>query len=414
MISASATVIRTRYASGDPRLQEAGRLRAGGLNQIMTWLLSAFAFVLATDLRLAGDKSIAMRFGYACLLLGLVGVIKRRTIVLPGSGFWWLLGFVCWSSFSLLWARFPDTAQHKILLYIAVFAVTAIIPQYAWDVSVRSRLMDAYLAGCALGIGGTAINFALGNSYSSQGEVAAEGRYSYNTDPNYLALALVIGIPMALHRAGTVSARWQKVIALLYVPAAVAAVFLTGSRGALIAVVVVVLVYALFSGVRAPALLLVGAGLCVLIGALLPAQISERFAGIPDELRYGTLSDRRGLWDRGKAVVAEHPLEGIGVGATSGTMDIAAHNTPLELTMEGGVVSLSLFYGTLLVGLYGAWRSNRKEARALIALWAAWVAGSMSLSWELDTNTWFLFAMLFSAASARPVDAGFDTSSSQV
>jgi O-antigen ligase len=413
MIFASTTTIPTLYTSADLRFQGIGTLRNGRLNQVMTWLLSAFAFVLPVDLRLAGDKSVAMRLGYVCLLLGLAGLIKRRDIMLPTAGFWWLLAFVSWCSFSLVWARFPDIAQHKILLYIAVFAVTAIIPQYAWDDRVRARLMDAYLAGCVLGIFGTVMNFTLNNSYVSEGEVVAEGRYSYNTDPNYLALALVIGIPLALHRAGSVSARWQKVLELLYVPAAVAAVFLTGSRGALIALVMIVLVYSLFSGLRAPALLLGGVGLCVLIGALLPAQISERFAGIPDELRYGTLSDRRELWDRGKAVIAEYPFEGIGVGATSGTMDIAAHNTPLELTMEGGVVSLSLFYGAILVGLYGAWRSNRKESRALIALWAAWVAGSLSLSWEIDTNTWFLFAMLFSAASARPIDSVFHTSASQ-
>ncbi|MDR3727266.1 MAG: O-antigen ligase family protein [Terracidiphilus sp.] len=413
MISASAAAIHTLHASADTGLEEVQGLRTGVLNEAMTLLLTAFAFVLPVDLRLAGDKSIAMRIGYACLLLGLAGLIKRRTIVLPGAGFWWLLGFVGWSSFSLVWARYPDVAQHKILLYIAVFAVTAIIPQYAWDEKVRARLMDAYLAGCVLGIVGTAMNFALGNPYTSEGEVAAEGRYSYSTDPNYLALTLVIGIPLALHRAGSVSARWQKTIELLYVPAAVAAVFLTGSRGALIALLMVILVYALFSGVRAPALLLAGAGLCMVIGALLPAQISERFTSIPEELRYGTLSDRRELWDRGKTVVSEHPLEGIGVGATSGTMDIAAHNTPLELAMEGGVVSLSLFYGALLVGLYGAWRSNRKESRVLIALWAAWIAGSLSLSWEINSITWFLFALLFSTASARPVEACFHTSASQ-
>lgn len=413
MISASASAIHTLHASASPHLQGVRSMQIGGLNQVMTWLLSMFVFVLPVDLRLADDKSIAMRIGYVCLLLGLAGLIKRRTIVLPGAGFWWLLGFIAWCSFSLVWARFPDAAQHKVLLYIAVFAVTAIIPQYAWDDRVRARLMDAYLVGCVLGILGTAMNFALGNPYTSENELVAEGRYSYGTDPNYLALALVIGIPLALYRAGSVSAQWQKTIELLYVPAAVTAVFLTGSRGAVIALIVVVLVYALFSGVRAPALLLAGAGLCVVIGALLPAQISERFAGIPDELRHGTLADRRELWDRGKAVVAEHPLEGIGVGATSGTMDIAAHNTPLELTMEGGVVSLGLFYGALLVGLYGAWQSNRKESRALIALWAAWIAGSLSLSWEINSITWFLFALLFSAASARHVEAGFHTSATQ-
>jgi O-antigen ligase len=94
-------------------------------------------------------------------------------------------------------------------------------------------------------------------------------------------------------------------------------------------------------------------------------------------------------------------LEGIGAGATSGTFGIAAHNTPLEFMMEGGAVSVGLFYGALALGLWGVWKSDRKEARPLISAWSAWFAGTFSLSWEINTITWFMFALLFSAASPR-------------
>jgi len=363
--------------------------------------MSAFAFVLPTDLRLSGYKSVAMRLGYACLLLGIAGLIKRRAFVLPRIAFWCLFGFVAWSCCTLTWARFPEEGQHKLLLYIALFTITAMIPQYAWDVRVRNRLMDAYLAGCYLGIAGTAVNFALGNPYAPPGDEAVEGRYSFGVDPNFLALALVIGIPLALYRAGLVSAGWRRALFFLYVPAALAGVFLTGSRGALLALLVAIVVYALFAGLRAPARIVAGAVLCLAIGALFPGQISDRFVGIPDELRYGTLSDRRELWDRGTAVIAEHPLAGIGAGATSGRFGIAAHNTPLEFMMEGGAVSVGLFYGALALGLWGVWKSDRKEARPLISAWSAWFAGTFSLSWEINTITWFMFALLFSAASPR-------------
>jgi O-antigen ligase len=372
------------------------------LESVVLWLLTAFAFVLPTDLRFAGEKSIAMRLGYACLLLGMAGLMKRRAFVMPRIAFWWLAGFVGWCACSLSWARFPEAAQHKVLVYVVMFAVTAIIPQYAWDVRVRVRLINGYLAGCGLGILGTIVNFALRNPYSAPGDLEeSEGRYSFGTDPNYLALALVIGIPMALHRFGTATARWQRVLALLYVPAALIGVFLTGSRGALLAVLVGLLVYAVFAGLRAPGLMLAGAGLCLAIGALLPGQISDRFVGIPDELQHGTLSDRRELWDRGIVIAAEHPFEGIGAGATAGEFDIAAHDTPLELMMEGGAVSVGLFYGALLLGIWGAWKSDRKEGRALIAACSAWFVGSLSLSWEVNTITWFMFAVLFSADAPR-------------
>lgn len=400
MISES-TAIRAACDPAVPDLRAAVTERSAVLDRVILCLFSAFAFLLPTDLRFSGYKSIVMRLGYACLLLGIVGVIRRRAFVLPRTGFWWLFGFVAWSCFSLAWARFPEAAQHKAILYIAVFAVTAIVPQYAWNTRMRTRLMDAYLAGCALGIVGTAVNFALGSPYSPPGDVEVEGRYSFGADPNYLALALVIGIPLALHRASLVTVRWQRVLAVLYVPASLIGVFLTGSRGALLALVVAIFAYSLFTGRRAPLLMLAGLTLCLAIAALLPGQISERFATIPDELRFGTLSDRRQLWDRGISVIAQHPLEGIGAGATAGEFDIAAHNTPLELMMEGGSVSVGLFYGALLIGIWGVWTSDRKEARTLIAAWSAWMVGSLSLSWEINTITWFMFALLFSAASGR-------------
>lgn len=401
MTYSSATAIRAPFARAEHAHRASGKVGAAALERITVWLLSAFAFTLPTDLRLAGDKSIEMRLGYACVLMGIAGLMKRGAFVVPRMGFWWLTGFVAWSSFSLAWAQYPEIAQHKVLLYAVIFAVTAIIPQYAWDARVRLRLMDAYLAGCVLGSLGTIVHFALGIPYSASGDTEMEGRYSFGTDPNYLALALVIGIPLALYRSSLVTERWQRVLTWLYIPAAMAGMFLTGSRGALVALLVAIVVYAAFAGLRAPALILAGAGLCVAVGMLLPAEILDRFTSIPDELKYGTLSDRRELWDRGTMIIAQHPFEGIGAGATSGAFDIAAHNTPLELMMEGGAVSLVLFYGALLLGIRGMWMSDRKEGRTLIAACSAWFVGSLSLSWEIQTVTWFMFAMLFSADPPR-------------
>jgi O-antigen ligase len=136
-----------------------------------------------------------------------------------------------------------------------------------------------------------------------------------------------------------------------------------------------------------------------------PSQISQRLSTIPDELRHGSLSDRRDLWDRGQAVAREHPIEGIGAGATTGKLEIAAHNTPLELMMEGGAVSVVLFYGAMLFGLTSLWKTDSREGAAMTALCAAWVVGSLSLSWEVNTITWFILTMLFSAGSPRCISA---------
>jgi O-antigen ligase len=170
------------------------------------------------------------------------------------------------------------------------------------------------------------------------------------------------------------------------------------------ALVAAVVAYGLLTGGKTRVFLGAGVMLCLIVAGLLPLQLSERFATIPDELQYGTLSDRRELWDRGTAVVKDHLLEGVGAGATTGMFDVAAHNTPLELMMEGGAVSLAFFYGAFLLGIARAWRSDRREASAMIAVFIAWLVGSLSLSWEVDTVTWFILAILFSAGSPRSAD----------
>ncbi len=375
--------------------------RSTRLDFVVVTALSLFAFILPTDLRTPTGTSIAMRLGYASLLLGSIGVIKRRSTVLNLPGLWCLLGFLLWSSCTFAWAEYPAAAQHKILTYWALFLVAAIIPQYAWEPRVRERLIDSYVAGCWLGVIGLAVNFAAGVAYAAEGADEMEGRYSFSTDPNYLALALVIGVPLVLFRSTTVKATWQKAVCWLYVPAAVVGVVLTGSRGALLALAAAVVAYALLAGAKARVLLGAGALLCLLVAGLLPSQVSERFASIPEELRHGTLSDRRDLWVRGTRVAEDHPVEGIGAGATAGLFDVAAHNTPLELTMEGGAISVGLFYGAFLLGIGRAYKSDPREANAMIAASAAWLVGTLSLSWEVDTVTWFILAILFSAGSSR-------------
>ena len=142
---------------------------------------------------------------------------------------------------------------------------------------------------------------------------------------------------------------------------------------------------------------------CVILLLALPSSVLGRFATIPDELSHGTLSDRRDLWEQGTTVVEQNPVQGIGAGATAGLFGIAAHNTPLELLLEGGAVGFALFYGAIIMGVYRVWKVNPRERVALLAACAAWVVGTLSLSWELDTVTWFIFALLISAGAARQV-----------
>lgn len=402
------TRYRVQPSGGDAKTgatAESHSRASRALQGITVWLFTAFVFLLPTDLRFGGDKSLAMRIGYLCVFLGVVAILKRRTLQVPPAGFWFLFGFVLWSSCTLLWARYPAVAEHKLIEYWRLFIIVAVFIQYAWQESVRQRLMDAYVAGCWIGVMGLFFHFIAGTPYLAEGELEFEGRYTFGTDPNYLALALVIGIPLALYGALKAERRWQKWALLSYVPAGFAGLLLTGSRGAWVTLLAIVLLSGLMLRGRVRALVLGTVVLLVAAPFVLPGQVMERMSSIPDELRYGSLSDRTELWQRGSAVVMEHPLNGIGVGAAEGMMSIAAHNTPLELTMESGAIGLLLFYAAWAFSVRGTWKADHREGLAATFMFFAWFVGSASLSWEVNGATWYLLAILIAAGSARRTSA---------
>ena len=57
---------------------------------ILLWLLSIFVFALPTNPHFHGDISVTLPVGSLCVLLGALGVMKRRAIVVPGLGLWCL------------------------------------------------------------------------------------------------------------------------------------------------------------------------------------------------------------------------------------------------------------------------------------------------------------------------------------
>ena len=370
---------------------------------LVAGLLSIFVFALPTDLHPLGGISVTLPVGSLCIVLGVLGIMKSRTTVVPTFGVWCLLAFVVWSTFSLAWAEYPDTTMQKLIKYWEYLPMTWVITQYVWDRRIRIRLFDAYLAGCWLGVLGTLFNYAIGNEFYIPGAdaIEQEKRYSFSTDVNYLALALVIGVIIALYRIYSDRTWWKQILFLLYIPAAFLAIALTGSRGALLALVGAIVTFAIVTDMRKRIAIIVGTIALLTLISVLPPSVTWRLSTTSNEISHGDLDGRAGLWQHGMILVEEHPLVGVGVGGTFGALDYAAHNTPLELLIEGGVVSLVLFYVGVSYSVYCVWKIAGQEGTALVVICAAWLVGTLSISWDANPNTWFIFAMLLSAGRAQ-------------
>jgi O-antigen ligase len=364
-------------------------------DRVALCLLLASVFFLPSDLRVAGGKSLVSIFEFTSLIFALFGMFKRRSWTPPAAGILLLSAFVVWSTCMLAWTPYPAEGIWQVLQYWRLLPLAWLVTQYAWSNRVRNQLYDAYVVGCWLGFIGLVQGVVSGSSYTS-GDQEFEGRYSFGTDPNYLALALVIGIPFACQRAVSAESRWLRRAATCYVPAAALAVALTGSRGGLIALLVAACGYAIRSTARIR--LLIFSVMAVLLLVTFSASFisTQRFQSIPQELESGTLSDRKGLWVEAIAVFEQNPLTGLGIGAPEGLLSIAAHNTALEVLMAGGMISFLLFYSPFTLAMVQLDRVRSSESKWLLVVCAVWLVGTMALSWDDNPISWFLFAILWS------------------
>lgn len=202
---------------------------------------------------------------------------------------------------------------------------------------------------------------------------------------------------VAVYLAGLAAAGDR--IAAVGAGAAGLAVVLSGSRGALGALLVGLLILALArwraSGSRRATLAVAGAaGLVVLLAVMLPATRARLLGDTP--LAWSTVNGRRWLWSDTLDLVAAHPLLGVGpsgfvdaVGAHhslgwaaqvgSANPPDSAHNLILQALAAGGILIAGLLLALGVVWGLQAVRSLRTDPQPTAAAGSAVIAGATAL-----------------------------------
>ena len=259
------------------------------------------------------------------------------------------------------------------------------------------------------------------------------GNYS---DPNDLALAFVISIPMCLAllflaRSWIWKTAWSAAILVMTY-----AIFLTGSRGGFLSLIVTtaVCMWAFAIRGRRLYLLVVAATLSVIVllssGGMLIGRLKSTFNLKDDTAAYGSSQARQASFWRSIEVTKEHPLFGVGPGNFAQVSNDwhVAHNSFTQMSSEGGVPAFFLYVLILWCGFKNIratkrFVSRRREtnllAKALHASLVGYVAGSCFLSVNYEffpyflvayTTTLFLIAKKFEAQS-RKLEAPRQTTS---
>ena len=320
-------------------------------------------------------------------------IIERRVLAPPKSWVAWA-AYILLASLSALWtidAAGTALVLGQIVQLFLLYSVLAIYPAERRDV----RLLGAIIAAS-----GTLISMASLIGYAS-GYRTQQDRLSitYNglvLDPNHLAASLLLPIALAVGTLFETRDYRLRLAAGASTVCMIAALFLTGSRGALIALAVMLLYLALRTRFRLRILALMAiAGLA----SLLQPTVWARFA---DKGLTGG-SGREFIWDVGKMAFKDYWLTGAGIGAFPAAYNHEllrtyqpifegwsrpAHNAYLSAAVELGIL------GAVLL-IYAWWRSWN-DARGNVVIEAA-IIGLAAASYFLDVlflkYIWLAFAM---------------------
>jgi O-antigen ligase len=226
-----------------------------------------------------------------------------------------------------------------------------------------------------------------------------EGTFAGNySNPNDLALAIVISLPLCLAllflcRRSVWKAAWA--LAMLVMTYAV---FLTGSRGGFISFIVTAAVGLWEFAIRGRRrYLIVLAGLAGVIlwlfsNGMLAGRLKATFNSQEEVASaYGSAQARQELFWRSVEVTKEHPLFGVGPGSfqeLSGNWHVT-HNAFTEMSSEGGMPAFTLYVLILWFGFKNvkatkrlAWDQSQSGllATALHASLVGYVVGSLFAS----------------------------------
>ncbi len=326
---------------------------------------------------------------------------------------WCLAGIMVLAVVSYFWTIDQTASLSKASTFIQLFAATSCVglamrqlgrrgfPAIAWGLMIGA-LASAFMVFYAE-INHTFVSAA---SYEYLLERVSAGA----SDPNDIALSMVITLPVFLVQP-------SRVIKLLVVPVGIA-ILLTGSRGGILAAVVMLLSFIFLSffnknprgqrSVRPWQIIVASIAVVVLGSIFLPAKIIARFQSIPSQLTGGTLTNRTILWKAAWNGILNRPLTGYGIGSSptyefahSGYL-LVTHNVWLAFFLEIGVFGFVLFLVSFVVAFRGGFRL-RADVPWLLPSLVALFAGTYALAWDYNKLLWLLLVLGGYAAAEHRV-----------
>jgi O-antigen ligase len=315
-----------------------------------------FAFLVPFDAvaAVSGGVTITLLAGLgAGAVLLTAGIIEGRLVRPPSAALWFGL-YVVWAVLSAAWAINPGMTLGSLRTLLSLYVL------YLVAVSIRPSRKEFYLV-CLLVVAGGIVAASAGYLFGLEEPVrgaAARGRLvmgEQGGNPNTLGGVLIL--PLVLAVGGVVALRnpVQKFLATVAVGVIGLGVYITMSRGALLAIALAMLVFVYRNRIRWQ--VLVPIAILVVVAIALPDVFFARAAKVVSG-EDTTGASRTQIWSAGWAALEHVGVIGAGFSNyteiyrfldaySPGVWAKGAHNSYLETWVELGIVGLVLMLAAI-------------------------------------------------------------------
>jgi O-antigen ligase len=381
--------------------------------------MAVFAYV--DTLPTSGMISPAKLAGVLLAASWLATIATRREQQLPNVHpvlTWLLVLFAAWTTLSITWAEDEGAAFEAVFRYVPNLLLVPIFFTALRTEQHYVRLLWVFVGASLMT---TLVAFASPPPDPTTGDVARAA--STAGDANELAASLVVGMVLSLALAAlprySALVRWALVGTALL---CLLAIFLSLSRGGLVAVCASVVVAVVLAG-RYRGRAIAGAIFVLLIGL----AYFTMFASLPARERVMEVNGGTGrvdLWTVAWRMVQDNAVGGVGGGNFAGqtihyllqpgaiqrddfiisSTPLVAHNTFLQVLTEGGFPLLACFLGIIIGAVWCALRAiglfERRDrwdlsllTRAVLVALAGFMTASVFISANYSKLLWMLLAL---------------------
>ena len=350
-----------------------------------------------------GFGTISRLIGFGSIGIALLLILSYKKISEIPIVIWLMLLFIVWNFLTYFWSIHPPRTFSRIITFTQLLAMVWLI----WELCKTKKdgllIMQAYILGAYVAITDMLLTYFTGQADSFR--IAATG-----FNPNWLAISLAVGIPIAWNLMFKFQSKILYVINMLYPPLALFCVILTASRGGLVAALVgsSIIPISFFLFGRNPKY---GIALSIIVVlAFIPLFATDTFSNLEqniarltettDMVLEGRMTGREVIWEAGFKVLRENTVIGVGSGGFNQSIEPilgharAAHNAYLAVLVDTGIIGFLLFITIIFLAIKPNISLPMDDRLFYVILSMTLLVGFIPANLEANKVTWLVFALL--------------------